>query len=188
MSPEDAVAVAERLADALAEANVPYAITGAAALAVHGLRRMTDDADLAVDITPAQLGAVFDAVERAGCLFERGGARREVAAAGFFAARRGRVRVDLFVSYHHHPRRVSVAGSDGRARWYVAADELALHKLALLRPRDVDDLQHLFAAQAARLDVNYVRDQLARIAPDPADRRHAVLAELIRRWLPPSPT
>ena len=68
---DDPVAVAAWLAERLEADGIAYAIGGALALGAHGIPRMTDDVDLAVFAPEAELDRLFDAVERAGCLFDR---------------------------------------------------------------------------------------------------------------------
>jgi hypothetical protein len=184
-------AVAYAVADALAEAGLRYALSGAVALAAHGVIRATRDVDVSLESTAEELDRVFDALERAGCLFERAQARREISSSRYFIVRCGTVKVDVFVSQHPHreaeiDRRVSVVAPDGKARWFSSAEDLAIHKLAMLRPKDHMDLELLFAAQAPKMDLAYVRHWVEAIASDPADRRRAALDYLIRRFANPA--
>ena len=184
---DDAVTVAARIADGFEGAGIPYAIGGALALAAYGMQRMTNDADLGVFIEPSRLPQVFDALERAGCLFDRERAAAQVERASFFTVRCGAVLADIFVSFQRHhddarDRRRKIRMGDGAERWFLSAEDLAIHKLAMLRPKDLMDLEHLFAAQGSGMDVGYVRRWLEAIAPDATDRRRAVLDELIARF------
>ena len=183
----DAVAVAAHVADRFEEAAIPYAIGGALALAAYGTQRMTQDSDLGVFIEPSRLPEVFDALERAGCLFERERAGAQVERARFFTVRCGAVLADIFVSFHPHhddarDRRRKLRMGDGVERWFLSAEDLAIHKLAMLRAKDLMDLEHLFAAQAATMDLAYVRRWVEAIAPAPEDRRRAALDELVARF------
>lgn len=189
MSPrlEDPATVAAWLADRFEEDGIEYAIGGALALGAHGIPRMTDDADFAVFLPEAELDRLFDCLDRAGCIFDRQQARAEVRRIAFFYGRCGRVGVDFFLSFHPHDhealtRRVRLPGADGKDHWVLSAEDLAVHKLALFRPQDVADLERLFAARAADLDVAYVRRWIHAIAGD-GDRRSQALDDLIRRFV-----
>jgi hypothetical protein len=187
---QDLSSVSGRLAERLDEAAIPYAIGGAYALAAHGVVRMTTDLDVSVYVAEDRLDALFDALERAGCLFERGRARADVALSNLFSTRCGHVFVDVFVSFHSHhaaakDRRVAIAGADGRPRWFLSIEDLVIHKLAMHRGKDLLDLERVFAAFGSRLDLAYIDRWVAAIAPDPGDRRRATLADLRRRFVGP---
>lgn len=183
----DAAAASAWIGERLEEASIPYAIGGALALAAHGIPRMTNDVDLSVFVPEPALDRLFDALERAGCLFEREHARADVARMNLFGARCGRIWVDVFVSFHPHhheslERRVQITSPTGPL-WFLSAEDLAIHKLALLRAKDLPDLERLFAAQAATMDIAYVRRWVDLIAPAPDDRRRAALDDLICRFV-----
>jgi hypothetical protein len=184
----DAGAASAWIGQRLEEASILYAIGGALALAAHGIPRMTDDVDLSVFVPEAELDGLFDALERAGCLFEREHARADVARMNLFGARCGRIWVDLFVSFHPHhhealARRVQMATPNGQALWFLSAEDLAIHKLALSRAKDLPDLERLFAAHGRAMDIAYVRHWIEKIALEPGDRRRATLGELERRFV-----
>jgi hypothetical protein len=177
--------VAAWLADQLERDGLSYAISGALALAAYGVPRMTKDVDLAVFVEERDLEKLFDALERGGCLFDRDQARADVGRIALFRVRCGRVLVDLFVSFHphHHEslgRRRPLPAVDGRDRWFLSPEDLAVHKLALLRAKDRSDLEGLFAVQGRDLDVDYIRRWVHAIA-QPGDPRREALEELARR-------
>jgi hypothetical protein len=182
----DAVSVACWVSERLEDEGIACAITGALALAIHGVPRMTKDVDLAVFVAPAQAPRLLDALERAGCLFERALAAAELARIGWFYVRCGKVEVDVFVAQHPFQReamdrrvRVDVPGHG--PRWFHSAEDLAVNKLALLRAKDAGDLELLFAAQGPRLDRAYIRRWVLAITAA-GDRRRAALDELERRF------
>src|SRR5262249_19692144 len=171
------------LSDAVERDGIRTAITGALALAAHGVPRMTKDVDLAVYVGPGEQERFLDALERAGCLFDRSLASREIERIGWFPVRCGRIQVDLFVAQHpFHPeamgrrRRVAIPG--GGERWFHSAEDLAVNKLALYRPRDIGDLELLFAARASDLDVPYIRRWIEAITST-GDPRRAALEDLV---------
>ena len=157
MRPEliDPATIGGWLADRLADAGIAHALGGAVALAVHGFPRNTADVDMAVFAPDGQLDPRFDTLERAGCLFDRSRARAAVERISRFTVRCGQVAAGLFVSFHPHhhealARRVSLRCPDGRARWFLSAEDLVIHKLALSRPKDLMDLELLFTAARPR--------------------------------------
>ena len=180
-SPTDVLA---RLADRFDEDGLPYAVGGALALGAWGVPRTTSDVDMSVFVSEHELDGLLDSVERAGAMLDRAEAQRTVARAGFFVAHVGRTRVDLFIA--HHPwhaemqrRRVSLPTPDGHPRWFLSADDTALAKLLYARPKDVQDLERLFAVQAGRIDLAYLREWLRRMVPA-GDTRLRLLEDLAR--------
>lgn len=176
--------VAAHLADRLDEAGIGYAIGGALALGVWGVPRTTVDVDLNVFVGDDELSRLFEALERAGALFNREDAARDVARIGMLTAQIGRTRIDIFVA--HHPlhaeferRRVKVDHPDIGGRYYLSATDVALAKLIYHRPKDVIDLERLFAVQGGRLDVAVIRRWLTSIVPA-GDERIALLDRLSR--------
>lgn len=62
----------------------------------------------------------------------------------------------------------------------ISAEDLCVTKLWFARPKDVADLEHVFAAHP-ELDVEYVRSWLVQLAA-PGDRRFSLLDDLQRRF------
>jgi hypothetical protein len=178
--------IAARLADRFDEDGLPYAFGGALALGAWGVPRSTSDVDVSVFASEESLDCVLDSVERAGAMVDRADARSRVARAGFFIAELGRTRIDLFIA--HHPwhaemqrRRVALPTPDGRPRWFLSLEDIALAKLLFARPKDTQDLERLFAVQEGRIDLPYLRHWLSRMVPV-ADPRLRLLEELVRRF------
>jgi hypothetical protein len=185
----DAASVAVWLVDRLTEDGIEYAIGGALALGAHGAPRMTRDVDLSVFVPEPEIDRLFAALERAGCLFRRDDARRDVERLALFRVRLGRVDVDLFVAFHphHHEalgRRASLPGPDGRRRWFLSAEDLVIHKLALFRGKDRLDLEALFAVKGPRLDLAYVRRWIGALT-EAGDPRREELERLAQKFAGP---
>jgi len=175
-----------RLADRFDEDGLPYAIGGALALGAWGVPRTTSDVDVSVFTSEAALDGLLDSLERAGAMVERDQAHRSVARTGFFTAFFARTRIDLFIE--HHPwhaemrqRRVLLPTPDGRSRWFLSLEDTALAKLLYARPKDVQDLERLFAVQAGRIDLPYLRRWLPRMVPA-GDVRLELLEDVARRF------
>jgi hypothetical protein len=77
-------------------------------------------------------------------------------------------------------RRVVLPTPDGRTRWFLSLEDTAVAKLLYARPKDVQDLERLFAVQARHLDLSYLRHWLPRTVPA-GDSRLQLLEELARR-------
>ena len=177
--------VAVRLADRFDEDGLPYAFGGALALGAWGVLRTTSAGDVSAFVSERELDRLLDSVERAGAMVERVQAHGSVARTGFFVAFFGRTRIDVFIA--HHPwhaemqrRRVSLPTPDGRLRWFLSPEDTALAKLLYARPKDVQDLERLFAVQAGRIDLVYLRQWLPRMVPA-GDARLGLLEDLARR-------
>jgi hypothetical protein len=178
--------VAARLSDRFDEDGLAYALGGALALGAWGVPRTTTDVDIAVFVAEPELDKLLDSIERAGAMVDRAEAGRSIAKTGFLVAHLGRTRLDLFIAHHPwhadmHARRRLLPTPDGRQRWFLSPEDVALAKLLYARPKDIQDLERLFAVQRSRLDLAYVRRWLSAIVPA-QDMRLRTLEELARRF------
>jgi hypothetical protein len=178
--------VAARLADRFDEDGLAYALGGALALGAWGVPRTTTDVDIAVFVAEPELDKLLDSVERAGAMVDRAEAHRSVAKTGFLVAHLGRTRLDLFIAHHPwhaemHARRQLLPTPDGKERWFLSLEDMALAKLLYARPKDIQDLERLFAVQRSRLDLAYLRRWLAAMVPV-SDMRLQILEGLARRF------
>ena len=179
--------VASWLADRLDEDDLPYAYGGALALGAWGVPRTTTDVDVAVFVAESELDRLLDSIERAGAMVDRTAARRSVATSGFLVAHLGRTRLDLFIAHHPwhadmHARRQLLPTPDGKQRWFLSLEDTALAKLLYARPKDIQDLDRLFAVQRNRIDLAYVRRWLAAMVPV-QDMRLRTLEEIAGRFV-----
>ena len=178
--------VAARLADRFDEDGLAYALGGALALGAWGVPRTTTDVDIAVFVAEPELDKLLDSIERAGAMVDRAEAGRSIAKTGFLVAHLGRTRLDLFIAHHPwhadmHARRRLLPTPDGRQRWFLSLEDIALAKLLYARPKDIQDLERLFAVQRSRLDLAYLRRWLSAMVPMP-DVRLQILEDLARRF------
>jgi|JI10StandDraft_1071094.scaffolds.fasta_scaffold02552_3 hypothetical protein len=184
----NALAVARRVAAALVEDGLAYAIGGALALGAWGAPRATQDVDLTVFVAGDAADRVFDALERGGLMLDRVACRRDVDRIGMFKARAGRLFVDVFLAGHPQyaameARRVEIDDGAGGTLAFISAEDLCLHKLLFGRPKDVVDLERLLALRPT-LDLAYVRGWLVQMVPA-GDPRLDVLDDLTRRFAAP---
>lgn len=175
--------VAQRLGDRLEEAGLDYAIGGALALGAWGAPRLTKDVDLSIFAPVAQFATVSDALERAGMMLDRERAPKDIERIGMFTGRLAGVVVDVFLSSHPHMtemrrRRQRIDAADASHLYFISPEDLCVMKLVYGRPKDVGDLERLFAVR--QLDVPYIRAWLAKMPVGP-DRR-AILDDLERRF------
>ena len=175
--------VAQRLGDLLEEARIAYAIGGALALGAWGAPRMTKDVDLSIFLPPSEFPRVAEALERAGMLFDRNAAPKTIERIGMFNGRLGGVVVDMFISGHPHMtemerRRQRVDALNGSHLYFITAEDLCVMKLLYGRPKDIGDLERLFAAR--KLDLAYVRRWLSQMPL--ASARLPILDDLERRF------
>jgi hypothetical protein len=178
--------IAARLADRFDEDGLAYALGGALALGAWGVPRTTTDVDIAVFVAEPELDNLLDSIERAGAMVDRTEAHRSVAKTGFLVAHLGRTRLDLFIAHHPwhaemHARRQLLPTPDGKERWFLSLEDMALAKLLYARPKDIQDLERLFAVQRSRLDLAYLRRWLSAMVPA-SDVRLQILEDLARRF------
>ncbi len=162
--PADVGEAALRMAEALSNAGVPFAVGGALALAVAGYVRATVDVDLDVFVEPADYERLMDVLEHAGCSFDRARALEQARDGSTIFVRLGPWRIDLFVPtipfYEEARRRVVMAPLLGRPTPFLDAESLAVFKLLFDRPKDILDLERLAAVLGSRFDHAWVRAQV----------------------------
>jgi hypothetical protein len=178
--------VSAHIASCLEDDGLDYAIGGALALTALAIPRDTKDVDISVFATAGELDRVFDSLERAGVMIDRGDAARSVARIGMFTGRSGRTLVDVFIGDHPHfhamrARRQQLAYPSGQRYWFLSAEDLCVLKLLFGRTKDVADLERVFAA-LPQLDLDYIRQWVAQLPG--SQGRLALLADLARRFRP----
>ena len=166
--------VARRLADALEQAGVPYAVGGAIAYGLHAPPRATNDVDLNIFVSADETGRALDALEAAGASVQRESALRSARERGDFIVRVGRMRIDCFVPSialsESAATRVRRAILLGRPVSILSAEDLVLFKLLFFRAKDVADVERLARFQGERLDRAYVRRWLVEMVGEDDDR------------------
>jgi len=179
-------ALAAHIGTCLDEDQVDYAIGGALALTAFAIVRNTDDVDISVFASTAELPRVFDALERAGVMIDRADATAAVSRIGMFTGRSGRTLVDIFVGDHPHfhamrARRVQLTFPSGQKCWFVSAEDLCVLKLLFGRAKDLVDLERLFAA-VPTLDLDYITGWIDQLPA--ASAKRALFDDLCRRFRP----
>ncbi len=166
----------ESLIDALDECEARYAVIGGLAVIQHGRVRTTEDIDLLLGIPQISLPAFFDALSRRGFVFDLPQCIREFVDDGCTTIRFGDVLVDLLrpilpAWLHVLERRVTIT-LFGRDVCIGSIEGLIVMKLMSDRPQDEADVRELLSAHAGKLDLDFIRAELATFS-EPGDPRRA---------------
>ena len=163
-----------RIARALRDAGIDYALGGALALNLWGPARGTLDVDVNLFVEEDRLDDAFDALEDAGVSLERGVARGRAEREGMFVASLEGMRVDVFLpsidySWEAASTRVTAETPDGPVD-FLSAEALAVFKLLFFRPKDLVDLSHLVAMQRDDMDLAGVRRSIVEMMGETDER------------------
>ena len=162
--------IADLLADlaaALDRAGVSWYLFGAQAAILYGAARLTADVDVTI-----QLPEALSLAELVGS-FEEGGFRQRIPDPTFI----DRTRVIPFVHIKSGlPLDMVLAGPGLEERFFArvkvrdidripvrvaSAEDIVVMKVLAGRPKDLDDVVAIVAAQEGRLDFSYIRETLA---------------------------
>lgn len=160
------LAVLEAL-DALNEIGASYLVTGSLARNFHAVPRSTKDGDFVVDMSPAQLHALFNQLQKR---FEREPQMSFETVTGKtqhkFRHRESKFLIEIFEAHMDDPherarfeRRIE-AQIDNRIGFVPTAEDVIVQKLRWLnrirRPKDRDDVIDVMIFQWESLDWVYV--------------------------------
>jgi hypothetical protein len=156
-----AAEAAQRIADALEAAGLPYAIGGALALAIAGVPRGTADVDVNLFVPEERVADVSAALRPLGIEIDAGAAAARARRDGMFVGLWDGMRIDVFLPSIPFAReaertRIRVTDETGWAGWFLSAEAIAVFKLLFFRGKDVVDLERLVAVRD-ELDRAYVR-------------------------------
>lgn len=173
-----AAEAAQRIADVLEAAQMPYAIGGALALAIAGVPRGTADVDVNVFVSDQRVTEICELLVALGVEVDIPGAMARALEDGMFVARWDGMRIDVFlpsIPFAHEAERtrLRVTAADGWSGWFLSAEALAVFKLLFFRGKDIVDLERLVAVRAD-IDAGYIRKWLVDMMGEDDDRT--------RRW------
>lgn len=182
-----AAEASQRIADALSEAGVSYAIGGALALAVAGVPRGTADVDVNVFVEDGAVPAILAVFKALGMEGDEAAAIARGRRDGMFVLRWDGMRIDVFLPSIPFAReaertRVRIRSDDGWSGWFLSAEALAVFKILFFRGKDLVDLERLVAVRPD-LDRAYVRAAIAEMMGDD-DVRTRRWDEIVARFAP----
>lgn len=158
--PIDPVEAARRLAAALAEQDVSYAIGGALALGFWGMPRGTLDVDLTLFVPTDDPRTVIELLRGIGCDVDDTIALPTLREHGFCTGTIAGVRVDVFlpiVDFYAIARgRRREVDLEGVPLMIWDAETLVIFKLMFFRDRDLVDIAQILRTQGARLDADWI--------------------------------
>jgi len=169
---------AQRIADVLETAGIPYAIGGALALAVAGVPRGTADVDVNVFIADDRIDALINVLCQLGIEIDKAAAVERARRDGMFVGRWDGMRIDVFLpsipfSQEAGQTRKRLTDGDGWSGWFLSAEAISVFKLLFFRGKDLIDLERLVAVRD-ELDHAYVRRWIVDMMGEEDDR--------VRRW------
>jgi hypothetical protein len=183
-----AAEAAQRIADALEYANLPYAIGGALALAVAGVPRGTADVDVNVFVAAPQVPEAIRTLKSLGVEIDDAAAVARAEGEGMFVGRWDGMRIDVFLpsipfSREAELTRIRVTDATGWSGWFLAAEAVVVFKLLFFRGKDLVDIERLVAVRP-ELDRAYVRRWIAEMMGED-DERVRKWDEMVRAFAPP---
>jgi hypothetical protein len=183
-----AAEAAQRIADALEYANLPYAIGGALALAVAGVPRGTADVDVNVFVAAPQVPEAIRTLKSLGVEIDDAAAVARAEGEGVFVGRWDGMRIDVFLpsipfSREAELTRIRVTDATGWSGWFLAAEAVVVFKLLFFRGKDLVDIERLVAVRP-ELDRAYVRRWIAEMMGED-DERVRKWDEMVRAFAPP---
>jgi nucleotidyltransferase DUF2204 len=150
------------LAGVFAQQRIAYALIGGLGVAVRGNRRLTQDVDFLLHIPAIQLPRLLEAMVESGCTLDVTQSIRDWTDGGMlvFTGPDG-VHVDCLKAvipvFHRILERARPEPFGEQTVRVADAEGLLLLKLIAFRPLDQEDIRGILAANAQRLDLDWVR-------------------------------
>lgn len=149
------------VARTLAAAGIPHAFGGAVVYNYVGEPRGTRDIDINIFLPPTESEATLRALENAGVPVDLERTKQTIARTGQDRIRWEHIPIDLFFStvpfHDSSQQRVRLVPFRGLAIPVLAAEDIALCKIAFNRESDWFDLRNILAIQQNRFDLGYTR-------------------------------
>ena len=152
--------------------GVEYALIGGLSLAVHGNGRATEDADFLLHVPAIQLPRLLEAMVESGCTLDVRQSIRDWTDGGMLVVTGpGGVHVDCLKAvipvFHRILERARPEPFGKQTVRVADAEGLILLKLIAFRPLDQEDIRGILAANADRLDLDWVRKEASLAGLDP---------------------
>lgn len=160
------------LADVFEQQRIGYALIGGLGVAVRGNRRLTQDADFLLHVPAIQLPRLLEAMVESGCTLDLMQSIRDWTDGGMLVVTGpGGVHVDCLKAviplFHRILERARPETFGGQSVRVADAEGLMLLKLIAFRPLDQEDIRGILAANANRLDLDWVRQEASLAGIDP---------------------
>jgi len=169
----------DALVETFAAERIRYAIIGGLAVIQHTRIRTTDDIDALISVTQLAMPGLFEALGLRGFVIDVVRNVRELRDEGMTSVRFEDVSIDLLrpliPAYARVLDRAMCVNIRGKQVSIGSPEGLIVTKLIAMRPQDEADIREIFAAYAGRLDLEFIRAELATFA-GPDDSRHEKLA------------
>ncbi len=178
-----------RLSGALGQAGIPYMFTGSFASSFHGTPRASNDFDLVVAPTPAQLRVLKDILPEADYYFDLEDALQELNRSGQFSIidLASGWKVDLIIrkqrefSLSEFDRRFPIE-FDGLTIFMASAEDVVLAKLEWAKKssseRQIEDVAGILRIRANELDRTYIERWIDELQVEPQWRQSLKAAGL----------
>jgi hypothetical protein len=163
------------LAALLEEMNLPAMVIGGLAVAVHGLPRMTRDADVTVALELDQLQRALNAAQKTGFAARVSDPFKFAADTNVLPLQRTDDGWEVDIILAGSPYELEAISSaqqivlGGVALPIISAQDLLIHKIIAGRPRDLDDAVSVVQRKREHLDIEFVRNFLFELAEAVAD-------------------
>ena len=160
------------LAGLFQQQRIAYALIGGLGVAVRGNRRLTQDADFLLHIPAIQLPRLLEAMVESGCTLDVMQGIRDWTDGGMLVVTGpGGVHVDCLKAvipvFHRILERARPEPFGKQTVRVADAEGLILLKLIAFRPLDQEDIRGILAANADRLDLDWVRKEASLAGLDP---------------------
>lgn len=160
------------LAGLFQQQRIAYALIGGLGVAVRGNRRLTQDADFLLHIPAIQLPRLLEAMVESGCTLDVMQGIRDWTDGGMLVVTGpGGVHVDCLKAvipvFHRILERARPEPFGKQTVRVADAEGLILLKLIAFRPLDQEDIRGILAANADRLDLDWVRQEASLAGLDP---------------------
>lgn len=182
--------VLRSLAQFLSKEKIRYAILGGVALSLYGEPRLTADIDLNVLLDKKKIDEFLTTARRYNFHQRFSGVKRIARDTGVIPLifRRGAVNglVDIIIAENALEyaaiKRARSRSLEGIKLPVISPEDLVVHKITSIRPRDLEDIHGILIRQGKKLDVHYIRDWLKKIdAANQGIQLTALFHQLLRR-------
>lgn len=178
-----------RIVSTLDRLKIRYAVGGAVAMNLHRYLRATTDLDVLILLPAVRSQELADALDAEGFVMHDDQDRpravevaqmvRSTRDVGHFRVWLGKTRVELFsprVPLQDSILQRAREGTLGDVNLKITTvEDLILMKMIFHRPKDLDDVRHLLAANAGQMDAAYIEDWIGKTLDDSAGEELRVM-------------